>query len=272
VSSGELQTEATGETVGEAKWQALRELERMLPGLDKSRVRFQVVSEGERGLLGVGYTPARVIASVAGDALEESPVEPGDETELGSVIRQILERIAGELRLSARVSIAEDDDSVVASFSGGDLGLLIGRRGATIDAVQYLVNAIVFRRFGEDGKHVVVDAARYRKRRRATLEALAAQVASRVRSTGERVELEPMSAPERKIVHLRLQDEPGVETESEGAEPHRFVVVLPASDCRAAGPLVLCTPRRAGPDGDSRSRRGVARPRRAVARRCSGRA
>jgi spoIIIJ-associated protein len=227
VSSGELQTEATGETVGEAKWQALRELERMLPGLDKSRVRFQVVSEGERGLLGVGYTPARVIASVAGDA---PPVEPGDESELGSVVREILERIGSELRLSSRVSIAEDDESVLASFSGGDLGLLIGRRGATIDAVQYLVNAIVFRRFGEDAKRVVVDAARYRERRHATLETLAAQVASRVRSSGERVELEPMSAPERKIVHMRLQDEPGVETESEGVEPHRYVVVLPASD------------------------------------------
>jgi len=229
VSLGELQTEATGETVGEAKWQALRDLERMLPGLDKSRVRFQVVSEGERGLLGVGYTPARVIASVAEDAAEE-PVEAGEESELGALVREILERVGHELRLSSRVSVVEDEESVLASFSGSDLGLLIGRRGATIDAVQYLVNAIVFRRFGEEAKHVVVDAARYRERRRVTLETLAAQVASRVRSSGERVELEPMSAPERKVVHVRLQDEPGVETESEGVEPHRFVVVLPASD------------------------------------------
>jgi spoIIIJ-associated protein len=229
VSAGELQTEATGETVGEAKWQALRDLERMLPGLDKSRVRFQVVSEGERGLLGVGYSPARVIASVSEEAAAE-PVDAGEESELGAHVREVLERIGRELRLSSRVSIAEDDEAVLASFSGSDLGLLIGRRGATIDAVQYLVNAIVFRRFGEGAKHVVVDAARYRERRRVTLEALAAQVASRVRATGERVELEPMSAPERKIVHLRLQDEPGVETESEGVEPHRFVVVLPASD------------------------------------------
>jgi spoIIIJ-associated protein len=229
VSSGELQTEATGETVGEAKWQALRELERMLPGLDKSRVRFQVISEGERGLLGVGYTPARVIAIVAEDATEE-PVEAGDQSELGGFVRELLERIGSELGLSARISIAEDEESVVASFAGADLGLLIGRRGATIDAVQYLTNAIVFRRFRDDAKRVVVDAARYRDRRRATLETLAAQVASRVRASGEQVELEPMSAPERKIVHLRLHNEPGVETESEGAEPHRHVVVRPAGD------------------------------------------
>ncbi|MBA3718583.1 MAG: protein jag [Actinobacteria bacterium] len=225
----ELQTEATGETVGEAKWQALRELERLLPGLDKSQVRFQVVSEGERGLLGVGYTPARVIASVAEPATEVA--EPAaDESELGSFVREMLERIGSELRLSSHVTIVEDDESVLASFSGADLGLLIGRRGATIDAVQYLVNSAVFRKFGEVAKRVAVDAARYRERRQATLETLADQVATRVRNSGEREELEPMSAPERKIVHLRLQDEPGVETESEGEEPHRYVVVLPSRD------------------------------------------
>ena len=229
MTSGELQTEATGETVGEAKWQALRDLERMLPGLDKARVRFQVVSEGERGLLGVGYTPARVIASVMEDAVEE-PLQGGDDSELAALVREVLERIGRELELSTRVSVAEDDESVVASFSGSDLGLLIGRRGATIDAVQYLVNTIVFRRFGEDAKPVAVDAAHYRERRRATLEELAMQVAARVRSSGERVELEPMSSSERKVVHLRLQDEAGVETESEGVEPHRYVVVLPARD------------------------------------------
>jgi spoIIIJ-associated protein len=229
VSAGELQTEATGETVGEAKWQALRELERLLPGLDKSRVRFQVVSEGERGLLGVGYTPARVIASVAEDATEDVPAdEPEEASELGALVREVLERIGHELRLSARVTVAEDDDTVTASFSGSDLGLLIGRRGATIDAVQYLVNAIVFRRFGEVAKQVVVDAAHYRERRRATLESLAVEVAARVRSSGQRVELEPMSAPERKVIHLRLQDEAGVATESEGVEPHRYLVVFPS--------------------------------------------
>ena len=229
MSTGELQTEATGETVGEAKWQALRELERLLPGLDKSRVRFQVVSEGERGLLGVGYTPARVIASVAEEATEDVPAdEPEEASELGALVREVLERIGHELRLSARVTVVEDDDTVTASFSGSDLGLLIGRRGATIDAVQYLVNAIVFRRFGEGAKQVVVDAAHYRERRRATLESLAIEVAARVRSSGQRVELEPMSAPERKVIHLRLQDEAGVATESEGVEPHRYLVVFPS--------------------------------------------
>jgi spoIIIJ-associated protein len=230
VSHGELQAEATGETVGEAKWHALRELERMVPGLDKSRVRFQVISEGERGLLGVGFTPARVIATVEEGAVEEpiDEAEGGEDSEIAALVREVLERIGRELGLAARVSVVEEDDSVQASYSGPELGLLIGRRGATIDSVQYLVNAMVFRRFGDDAKPVLVDAARYRERRRATLESLAEQVAARVRASGERADLEPMSAPERKIIHLRLQDEPGVETESEGAEPQRYVVVFPS--------------------------------------------
>ena len=89
-----LQVEATGETVGEAKWAALRELEKLRPGIDKAAVRFQVVSEGERGLLGVGYAPARVIATVeAAAALEEPEPAPADESELAAEVREVIERI-----------------------------------------------------------------------------------------------------------------------------------------------------------------------------------
>jgi spoIIIJ-associated protein len=223
--SAELQTEATGETVGEAKWHALRELERLRPGLDKSLVRFQVISEGERGLLGVGYTPARVIATVQGES-----AEPVDESELGSLVRDLLERTTRTLGLSCRIEIREDEESLTATCTGPDLGLLIGRHGQTIDAVQYLVTAIAFRRFGKDAKQVVVDAAGYRDRRRATLESIAVQAAEQARAGEEAVELEPMTAPERKIVHVRLKDEPGVDTESAGTEPNRYVVVHATGD------------------------------------------
>ncbi len=225
--SSDLQTEATGETVGEAKWQALRELERLSPGLDKSLVRFQVLSEGERGLLGVGYSPARVIASVPVEAQPAPAVPPAGESELASRVRELLERTTQAMGLTCRFDILEDEESVTASCSGAELGLLIGKRGQTIDAIQYLANAIVYRSFGEGAKQVVIDAARYRERRKATLETLALQAAERACAGGEPVELEPMSATERKVVHLRLQEEPGVGTESEGAEPNRYVVVLP---------------------------------------------
>jgi spoIIIJ-associated protein len=93
--------------------------------------------------------------------------------------------------------------------------------------MQYLLNVIGYRAYGEDKKDVVVDAAGYRARRQATLETLALRVADQVRDSGEREELEPMTAVERKVVHLRLKDVAGVGTTSEGTEPNRYVVVVP---------------------------------------------
>ncbi len=220
-----VQVEATGETVGEAKWAALRELEQRYPGLDKSAVRFVVVSEGERGLLGVGYSPARVVAALPEEAAEAAAV---DEATPAGDARALVARIVAALGVDARADVREDDEAIVVTVSGPDVALLIGRHGQTIDAIQYLLNAISHRSYGAERKEVVVDAAGYRERRRATLEALAVRAAERVLDTGEREELEPMTAVERKIVHLRLKEFEGVATTSEGTEPNRYVVVLPA--------------------------------------------
>ena len=224
----EVQVEAAGETVGEAKWAALRELEKRQPGLDKSSVRFQVIAEGERGLLGVGYAPARVIATVSADVSDEPP--PADESELAAEARDLVARVLNGLGVSGRIDVLEDAETITISCSGPDLGILIGRHGQTIDAVQYLANAIMYRRHPDDRKEVVVDAAGYRARRRATLEALAVRSAERALSDGDAIELEPMTAIERKIVHIRLKEFEGVETTSEGTEPNRFVVVRPAAE------------------------------------------
>jgi spoIIIJ-associated protein len=222
--SEELSVEATGETVGEAKWKALRDLERLAPGLDRGSVRFQVVSEGERGLLGVGFTPALVVAST--DGVAESPVSgprPGESDEAAH-IRGLVERVAASIGVSTRVEVDESEDELYVTCSGGELGLLIGKHGHTIDSLQYLAN-VILHRAGAD-KHATIDAAGYRDRRRATLETLAVRSSERAVS-GERVLLEPMSAVERRIVHERLADEPGVRTVSEGVEPNRYVVVEP---------------------------------------------
>jgi spoIIIJ-associated protein len=219
VSAPPQQVETTGETVGEAKWAALRELERLHPGLDKSAVRFQVVSEGERGLLGVGYSPARVIASL--DALPE----PLDETDDARQARGVVETIVDALGVRCRVDVREEGDTVTVTCTGSDLGLLIGKHGQTIDAIQYLTNAIARKR--QDAKDVVVDAAGYRARRRATLEAMAVRSAQEALRTNDAVELEPMTNVDRKVVHLRLKDFRGVTTESSGAEPNRYVVIRP---------------------------------------------
>jgi spoIIIJ-associated protein len=221
-----VQVEASGETVGEAKWAALRELERLRPGIDKAAVRFQVVSEGERGLLGVGYAPARVIASVDASVALEEP-EAVDDSEVAAEVRDVLEHILGAMSVSARIEIAEGDETVTATLVGRELGLVIGKHGQTIDAIQYLANAIVWRGRGDDRKAVVVDAAGYRARREATLSALAKRSAERAVATARSVELEPMTAVERKVVHVQLKDVPGVVTRSEGTEPNRFVVIDP---------------------------------------------
>jgi spoIIIJ-associated protein len=222
--SGELSVEATGETVGEAKWKALRDLERAAPGLDKASVRFQVVTEGERGLLGVGYTPARVVASVDAPPGFEDVGPAEDESETATRVRLLVEAVVAAIGVDARVAIAESEEEIVVSCAGGDVGLLIGKHGQTIDALQYVANAALYR---SGGKSVTVDAAGYRERRRATLEGIALRAADRA-AQGERVALEPMTAVERKIVHERLKELGGVETTSEGTEPNRYVVVLPA--------------------------------------------
>jgi spoIIIJ-associated protein len=222
-----LQVEATGETVGEAKWSALRELEKLQPGIDKTAVRFQVVSEGERGLLGVGYAPARVIATVDPAAVVAQPEAPADESELAGEVREVLERILDAIGVRAQVEFREEDETVVATLTGRELGLVIGKHGQTIDAVQYLVNAIVWRKHGEERKPIVVDAAGYRARRQASLDALAVRHAEQAVSSRSPVELEPMTAVERKVVHERLKEYPGVSTRSEGTEPNRYVVIVP---------------------------------------------
>jgi len=225
--SDDLTVEATGETVGEAKWAALRELEQRHPALDKSAVRFEVVSEGERGLLGVGYEPARVLAHVPAEAAASAAVADMEDEGQAAEARRLVSRIVTELGVEGSVDADEGKDTITVTVSGGDVAILIGRHGQTIDAVQYLLNVIAYRAYGEAKKDVVVDAAGYRERRRATLETLADEIADRVRESGKAEELEPMTSVERKIVHLRLKDAAGVATTSEGTEPNRYVVVLP---------------------------------------------
>jgi spoIIIJ-associated protein len=227
VAEGEpRRVEATGETVGEAKWNALRELERLHPRVDKTAVEFQVVSEGERGLLGVGYAPARVVAIAP--ELDDEDGGVADESPLAADVRSLVVLVTQELGIPCRIEIEEDEETVVVTCTGPDLGMLIGKHGQTIDALQYVLNAVVAKDRQDARKEIVVDAAGYRARRRATLESLAVRAAERALESGSPVDLDPMTAVERKVVHLRLKELAGVETSSEGTEPNRYVVVHPA--------------------------------------------
>jgi spoIIIJ-associated protein len=230
-AGGGLEVEATGETVGEAKWSALRELERRFPGLDKAQVRFAVLSEGERGLLGVGHVPARVIAHLDQAPAAVPVARPaGEEPDSPAArLREFLERVCAALGAPAAIRLTEVDDVLTATLTGSGLGVVIGKRGQTIDAIQYLANAVVWHG-SEERKQVVVDAAGYRERRQSTLEEAADRAAQQALAAGAAVPLEPMTAVERKIVHLRLAERGDVATESAGLEPNRYVVVRPAEE------------------------------------------
>ena len=226
--AGFVEIEAAGETVGEAKWQAMRELERLHPGLDRDAVTFEVLTEGERGLLGVGTSPARVLARADAAAIRP-PAEDATASSAAELGRDLVERIASALGVTARVTVKEDDDAVRVSAAASDVGVLIGRDGRTIDAMQHIVSSIAYRAQGEDGKAIEVDAGGYRERRRSRLETTARHAAERARTSGAEVRLEPMSSLERRIVHLALEGDAGVETRSEGEDPERFVIIVPTA-------------------------------------------
>jgi spoIIIJ-associated protein len=214
-----VRAQGQGETVGEAKWQAMKELEARHPGLTADYVRFDVTAEA-----GPEGAPARVTAEADVAAWRAAaallPAEPAER------VRTVVGRILQGLGLHATVAVEESSDEIRATVNGEDLGLLIGKHGTTIDAVQQLAMRIAFK--GKPRrKRVVVDAAGYRERRATALQRMADRAVHEALSYGRAVELEPMRASERKIVHLYLRDRPGIQTHSEGEEPDRRLVVTP---------------------------------------------
>jgi spoIIIJ-associated protein len=210
--------EGSGETLGEAKWAAMKELESRFPGLTQDHVRFEVSQEDDSD------GPAQVRAEVDEEAwraaAETIPEEPAER------VRAIVARVVNALGLHATVDIDESDEEIRATVNGDDLGLLIGKHGSTIDALQHIAFRAAFRGDG-DRKQVTVDAAGYRERREGALHRMADRAAGEALEYSRPVELEPMRATERKIVHTYLSERTDVETHSEGDEPERRLVVSP---------------------------------------------
>jgi spoIIIJ-associated protein len=180
-------------------------------------------------LLGVGTSPARVLARAEAPPAGAEPAPTAAPTSAEALARELVTRIADGIGVRGEVSVSASGDAVEASVSGPDIALLIGRDGRTIDAVQQVVSAIV-RRAPEGEETVVeVDAGGYRARRRSRIEAAARSAAERAVATGEPVALESMGPLERKLAHVALQDVDTVETHSEGEEPDRYVVVAPVA-------------------------------------------
>lgn len=216
----DLRVEAEGNTLGEAKWNAVRELQPRFPGVSPDCVSFEVLDDGDPG----EQRPARVAAELDEEAWErtvrEIPEEPAER------VRAIVGRVVHALGLHASVDVEESGEEIRATVNGDDLGLLIGRHGATIDALQHLAMRAAFH--GVAGhKAVVVDAAGYRERREGALKRAADRAVEDALSFGRPVELEPMGPQERRIVHMYLRDRTDVQTHSEGDEPDRRLVVTP---------------------------------------------
>src|SRR4051812_5854379 len=216
----DTRAEGEGATIGEAKWAAIKELERRFPGVGAEDVRFDVVDEGDES----AERPARVSAEVDLTRWEQGsddlPEEPAER------VRALVTRVAVAFELRASVDLEETDDEIRATVNGEDLGLLIGKHGSTIDAVQHLASRAAYRGLG-DRKNVVVDAAGYRERRGAPLRRAADRAVEDALSFGRPVELEPMGAFERRTVHTYLSERTDVQTHSEGDEPERRLVVSP---------------------------------------------
>jgi len=221
----EFATVATGVDINEAKRTALAQLRKIVPWVTEADVEYEVVEEGARGgFFGRGRKGAEVEARVRPSAKPaDVELEP-----LAEDLREFLSEVVERMGLDAQVDVHDDGEAVVADLSGPDLGILIGRHGQTIDALQYIC-AIAVNRRRKSRRRVVVDAEGYRDRRASSLHAMADRVAQRVSREREAIMLKPMSAAERKVIHLRLKDDPRVETSSEGQEPNRAVVVSPKS-------------------------------------------
>ncbi len=163
--------------------------------------------------------------------MTEVVASPEKREQAAMVLREVLERMG----IEAEVSAFDDGDRVILDAHGGESGLIIGKKGATLDALQYLVNRIVFPRPGERPM-VVVDAEGYRGRREDTLVDMANRLAEKVQRSGRPAAGEAMSAHDRRIMHKALVDMPGIRTESEGDDPQRRVVVFPVGPTEQPSP------------------------------------
>ncbi len=217
-----ITVEKTGKTVDEAVSLAVAEL-----GVARDAVQVDVIEESSQGFFGLfGNRLAKVRVSVPEQAPAAAVELPADVTVQDPVAaaRLFLEQVVASMKLAVTMEQGEEDGHLLFRMHGDGLGVLIGKHGQTLDALQYLVN-LVANKESRERIRIVLDVEDYRKRRAETLTALAQRIASQVKRSGEKVVLEPMNPHERKAIHLALQHDRRIATCSEGEEPYRKVVI-----------------------------------------------
>ncbi len=201
--------EKTGKTVQEAIAAALSEL-----NLSEEDVDIEVIEEGTKGIFGIiGSKVAKIKVTVR--------EENNNRCDIAS---DFLYTILNNMEVEADISVSEDDENIVVDINGDDIGIIIGRRGETMDALQYLTSLVVNKEY-EDYKRVILNVENYRQKREETLVKLANRLAEKVVKYKKPVTLEPMNPYERRIIHSSLQGHRSVETFSTGEEPKRKVVI-----------------------------------------------
>ncbi|MFQ6059116.1 MAG: RNA-binding cell elongation regulator Jag/EloR [Anaerolineae bacterium] len=223
MSEEKRSVEVSGRTVEEAIEKGLAQL-----GLEREAVEVQILSEGSRGILGIGAEKARVLLT---------PIEPQPEVpsppHVSQVAKEVLETLLRYMGVEGQVSLRAGNEPlgdevtpITLDVTGRDLGLLIGRRGETLRALQFITRLLVSRRI-HHWANIVVDVERYKERRERTLRDMALRMAERVQLSGRAISLEPMPAHERRIVHLALRNHPAVTTLSVGEGEARKVTIRP---------------------------------------------
>ncbi|QCX33594.1 protein jag [Caloramator sp. E03] len=200
--------EMVGRTVEEAIDNGLKVLR-----LTRDKVKVEVIDKGNKGILGLlGTKPAKVIITVKED--------------YEVIARKFLRELLDKLGIKCEIHIKDEDNILKVNLVGPKMGILIGHRGETLDAIQYLLSLVINKNNDENSyKKVILDTENYRKKREETLVKLANRLAYKVKRYNKSITLEPMNPYERRIIHSALQNNPYVTTHSEGEEPYRKVVI-----------------------------------------------
>lgn len=230
--------ETDGETIDDAISNALKTL-----GVERDNVTVDILSEGRKGIFGFGAQKARIratlrrpaVAQEASDERSETSPPPATAAEVAATAEKAKAALAEILKLmgvaaTVEIKAGETGDEIVLDVRADNNALLIGRKGQTLEALEYLVIRIAGERPGGEGPHIVVDVENYRERRRRTLEDMALRLGEKAKRQRKTVTVDALSAADRRIIHAALQDDPWVTTRSLGQGSYRRLLIIPEGD------------------------------------------